>query len=60
MAVVALGCSLAVQAQPRYALIGQSAPDFALHAAVGGNARLSEHRGEVVVLSFWRDRKSVV
>src|SRR2546430_7071304 len=26
VAVVALGCSLAVQAQPRYALIGQSAP----------------------------------
>ncbi|TLY91510.1 MAG: TlpA family protein disulfide reductase [Gammaproteobacteria bacterium] len=56
MAVMALGCSLAVQAQSRYALIGQSAPDFALHAAVGGNARLSEHRGEVVVLSFWSSR----
>ena len=39
-----------------YALLGQAAPDFALHAAVGGNVRLSEHRGEVVVLSFWSSR----
>lgn len=36
-----------------YALIGQSAPDFALRAFAGGNVRLSEHRGEVVVLAFW-------
>jgi peroxiredoxin len=56
VAVMALACGLAVQAQPPYALIGQSAPDFALHAAVGGNARLSEHRGEVVVVSFWSSR----
>jgi len=56
VAVMALGCSPAVLAELPYALIGQSAPDFALHAAVGGNARLSEHRGEVVVLSFWSSR----
>ena len=31
-------------------------PDFALHAVAGGNVRLSEHRGEVVVLSFWSSR----
>ena len=31
-------------------------PDFALRAAVGDNVRLSEHRGEVVVLSFWSSR----
>lgn len=36
-----------------YALLGQEAPDFALHAVSGNNVRLSEHRGEVVVLSFW-------
>jgi peroxiredoxin len=42
-------------AQP-YALIGQAAPDFALRAAVGDTVRLSEHRGEVVVLSFWSSR----
>jgi len=39
-----------------YALLGQAAPDFALHAAGGDNVRLSEHRGEVVVLSFWSSR----
>jgi len=31
-------------------------PDFALHAVAGANVRLSEHRGEVVVLSFWSSR----
>jgi peroxiredoxin len=41
------------QAQQAYPLIGQAAPDFALHATVGDNVRLSEHRGKVVVLSFW-------
>jgi peroxiredoxin len=39
-----------------YPLLGREAPDFALHALVGSNVRLSEHRGEVVVLSFWGSR----
>lgn len=34
-------------------MVGREAPDFALHAAHGPNVRLSEHRGEVVVISFW-------
>ena len=34
-------------------LIGRPAPDFALAAFSGDNVRLSEHRGEVVVLAFW-------
>jgi len=34
-------------------LIGRSAPDFALPAVVGDNVRLSEYRGQPVVLSFW-------
>jgi len=46
----------AASAQQTYRLIGQPAPDFALHAAGGANARLSEHRGEVVVVSFWSSR----
>jgi peroxiredoxin len=46
-------------ASPPYALIGAAAPDFVLHAVRGGNVRLSEHRGEVVVLSFWSSRCSV-
>jgi peroxiredoxin len=41
-----------------YTLLGHEAPDFALHAAAGDNVRLSEHRGEVVVLSFWSSRCS--
>ena len=40
-------------AEQPYGLLGQAAPDFALHAVAGSNVRLSEHRGEVVVLSFW-------
>lgn len=56
VALAGLGCSVAAQAEPPYPLIGQNAPDFALHAALGGNARLSEHRGEVVVVSFWSSR----
>jgi peroxiredoxin len=33
--------------------VGEMAPDFTLPAAAGGNVRLSEHRGEVVLLTFW-------
>jgi peroxiredoxin len=43
-------------ADPAYALLAHEAPDFALHAIAGGNVRLSEHRGDVVVLSFWGSR----
>jgi peroxiredoxin len=32
---------------------GTAAPDFALKATDGRNLRLSEYRGDVVVLSFW-------
>ena len=35
------------------ALPGMPAPDFALHAFAGPNVRLSEHIGQVVVISFW-------
>ncbi len=34
-------------------LTGQSAPDFALKSASGENLRLSEHRGDVVMVNFW-------
>ena len=36
-----------------YPLLDAQAPDFALRAFAGDNIRLSEHRGEVVVLTFW-------
>ena len=47
--------AVAVAAAP-YPLIGKDAPDFALHALVGSNVRLSEHLGDVVVVSFWGSR----
>lgn len=52
----ALGAAVASAAEPVYGLLGHEAPDFALHAVSGGNVRLSEHRGDVVVLSFWSSR----
>jgi peroxiredoxin len=39
-------------------IVTQRAPDFALPAAVGNNVRLSEYRGQPVVLSFWSSRCS--
>lgn len=34
-------------------LVGAPAPDFALKSAGGENLRLSEYRGEVVMINFW-------
>ena len=34
-------------------LLGAEAPDFVLKSVVGKNLRLSEYRGDVVMLSFW-------
>ena len=50
------GSEVAWAAPAPYTLLGKEAPDFALHAVVGTNVRLSEHQGEVVVLSFWGSR----
>jgi len=36
-----------------HAAPGAQAPDFALRAFAGPNVRLSEHIGQVVVISFW-------
>jgi peroxiredoxin len=48
--------ALVTSAATGYALLGHEAPDFALRAVNGHNVRLSEHRGDVVVLSFWGSR----
>lgn len=53
---IAVAIGAAAQADPAYPLLGHDAPDFALHAIAGENVRLSEHRGDVVVLSFWGSR----
>jgi peroxiredoxin len=34
-------------------LVGAPAPDFALKSASGENLRLSEYRGDVVMINFW-------
>ena len=34
-------------------LTGQTAPDFVLKSATGENLRLSEFRGDVVMINFW-------
>jgi peroxiredoxin len=54
--LVAIAFGAVAVADPAYPLLGQEAPDFALHAVAGGNVRLSEHRGDVIVLSFWGSR----
>ena len=43
-------------AQAAYKLLDAPAPDFALKATSGTNFRLSEHRGDVVLLGFWGSR----
>ena len=52
-------CVLLQPAEGGAAMVGELAPDFALPATAGGNVRLSEHRGEVVLLTFWSSRCSV-
>src|SRR5208282_5149162 len=52
-AVAALAASAAVS------LVGRKAPDFVLPAVVGSNVRLSEYRGQAVIVSFWSSRCSV-
>jgi peroxiredoxin len=56
VAAVVLGGIDTAAADQSYRLISQAAPDFALRAVSGINVRVSEHRGEVVVLSFWSSR----
>lgn len=34
-------------------LVGKEAPDFALKSRDGANLRLSEYRGQVVLVNFW-------
>jgi peroxiredoxin len=61
IAAVASGCLLALAsgfampaaAADLAALVGKPAPDLVARDISGENVRISEHRGEVVVVSFW-------
>jgi peroxiredoxin len=54
--VAALLCLCCASHAADYTLLGRSAPDFALRATSGSNVRLSEHRGDVVLIAFWSSR----
>lgn len=43
----------AAAADRKYELVGQPAPDLVARGLSGANVRISEHRGQVVVVSFW-------
>ena len=46
-------CVFAAASLASSGLEGQSAPDFALKSSTGDNLRLSEYRGDVVMVNFW-------
>ncbi|MBT8103649.1 MAG: TlpA family protein disulfide reductase [Gammaproteobacteria bacterium] len=46
-------CILAASSLASSGLEGQQAPDFALKSSSGENLRLSEFRGDVVMINFW-------
>jgi peroxiredoxin len=53
-AVALLGAVLALPGSAAApTLLGKEAPDFALRAMDGRNLRLSEFRGQVVLVNFW-------
>jgi peroxiredoxin len=54
-AAALLGAPHAMSAE-RHPLLGAPAPEFAAKATSGRNVRLSEHRGDVVVVAFWSGR----
>ncbi len=48
-----LASAFAATALASSGLEGQAAPDFALKSSTGENLRLSEFRGDVVMINFW-------
>ena len=52
-AFAALAFASAGHAAEKYDLVGQPAPDLVARSLTGENVRVSEHGGEVVVVSFW-------
>jgi peroxiredoxin len=56
LAAALMAPQFAWPAAARHPLLGQPAADFALRSVAGTNVRLSEYRGDVVLLSFWGSR----
>ncbi len=50
-AILLLVCGVGIAAESK--LLGTEAPDFTLPTLQGGNQRLSDRLGEVVLLNFW-------
>lgn len=48
-----LACVFTAASLASSGLEGQQAPDFALKSSSGANLRLSEYRGDVVMINFW-------
>jgi peroxiredoxin len=53
LACVSMLATCAAVAAEKYELVGRPAPDLVARGISGENVRVSEHRGEVVVVSFW-------
>jgi peroxiredoxin len=51
--VALLACVFTTSILASSGLEGQQAPDFALKSSSGENLRLSEYRGDVVMINFW-------
>ena len=51
--VTAVAFAIPLQAAGSLEASSEPAPDFALKSMTGENLRLSEYRGEVVILNFW-------
>jgi len=50
---LAMAAAVAGSVSAATQLRGSEAPDFVLKSVTGKNLRLSEYRGEIVMLSFW-------
>lgn len=52
--IIALACCVVASSSlAGSGLEGRPAPDFALKSSTGENLRLSEYRGDVVMINFW-------
>lgn len=53
LCALVIGLLANVSAQAKAPAIGAVAPDFTLHSSFGKNLKLSEYRGQVVMINFW-------